>query len=220
MNELRDLKFNATRRHFLSAASLGLGSVALGSLLDPLRLFGQASATGVAAPVDAGAHVMDVRHVVPRAKRVIYLFQSGGPSQLDLFDHKPRLQAMNGEELPASIRMGQRLTGMTSHQKAFPLAGTHFSFAQHGKSGAWMSELLPHTAGIADELCIVKSMYTEAINHDPAVTFVQTGSQLAGRPAMGSWLSYGLGSENDNLPGFIVLLSRARSGDQPLYSRL
>ncbi len=218
MKELRDLKFNATRRHFLSAASLGLGGAALGSLLDPLHLFGQ-DAPAVAAPTGGGS-VLDVRHVVPRAKRVIYLFQSGGPSQLDLFEHKPRLRALNGEELPASIRMGQRLTGMTAHQKSFPLAGTQFEFAQHGQSGAWMSELLPHTARIADDLCIVRSMYTEAINHDPAVTFVQTGSQLAGRPAMGSWLSYGLGSENGNLPAFIVLLSRARAGDQPLYSRL
>ena len=155
---------------------------------------------------------------MPRAKRVIYLFQSGGPSQLDLFDEKPLLRNMNGQELPASVRMGQRLTGMTAFQKAFPMAGTHFAFAQHGKSGAWVSELLPHTAGIVDELCFVKSLYTEAINHDPAITFFQTGSQQAGRPSMGAWLSYGLGSENENLPAFIVLLSRAREGDQPLYS--
>ncbi len=219
MKELRDLKFNATRRHFLSAASLGLGSAALGSLLDPMQLFGQAGASP--APATAGsAHVPGMRHVVPRAKRVIYLFQSGGPSQLELFEHKPKLRQLNGEELPASIRMGQRLTGMTAHQKSFPLAGSQFEFAQYGQSGAWMSDLLPHTSRIVDDLCIVRSLYTEAINHDPAVTFVQTGSQLAGRPAMGSWLSYGLGSENQNLPAFIVLLSRARSGDQPLYSRL
>src|SRR5690606_41124816 len=130
------------------------------------------------------------------------------------------LEKMNGEELPASVRMGQRLTGMTAHQKSFPLAGSQFEFAQHGQNGAWVSELMPHTARIVDDLCIVKSMYTEAINHDPAVTFFQTGSQLAGRPAIGSWLSYGLGSENSNLPAFTVLLSRGRSGDQPLYSRL
>lgn len=217
MKELQDLKFNATRRHFLSATSLGIGSVALGSLLDPLRLFGQDAPAAAAAPA---AHVLGERHLVPRAKRVIYLFQSGGPSQLELFDYKPTLEKMNGEELPASVRMGQRLTGMTAHQKSFPLAGSQFEFAQHGQNGAWVSELMPHTAGIIDDLCVVKSMYTEAINHDPAVTFVQTGSQLAGRPAMGSWLSYGLGSENANLPAFIVLLSRGRSGDQPLYSRL
>jgi hypothetical protein len=223
MKELRDLKFNATRRHFLSAASLGIGSAALASLLDPMRLFGQTAAgggSGAGAAAFPDAPVLGARHVVARAKRVIYLFQSGGPSQFELFDHKPTLQTMNGEELPASVRMGQRLTGMTAHQKQFPLAGAQFAFAQHGQSGAWVSELMPHTARIVDDLCFVKSMYTEAINHDPAVTFVQTGSQLAGRPAMGSWLSYGLGSENENLPAFIVLLSRARSGDQPLYSRL
>jgi hypothetical protein len=221
MNELGDLKFNATRRHFLSAASLGIGGAALVSLLDPMRLAGQAATgAGAGAPVLPDAHVSGTRHVVPRAKRVIYLFQSGGPSQFELFDHKPMLQRMNGEELPASVRMGQRLTGMTTNQKQFPLAGAPFAFARHGRSGATVSELMPHTARIVDELCFVKSMHTEAINHDPAVTFVQTGSQLAGRPAIGSWLSYGLGSENANLPALIVLLSRARSGDQPLYSRL
>src|SRR5690606_38190725 len=164
--ELRDLKFNATRRHFLSAASLGIGSVALGSLLDPLQLLGQETPAGVSTG-GATAHVLGERHLVPRAKRVIYLFQSGGPSQLELFDYKPTLEKMNGEELPASVRMGQRLTGMTAHQKSFPLAGSQFSFAQHGQNGTWVSELLPHTARIIDELCVVKSMYTEAINHDP-----------------------------------------------------
>lgn len=222
MKALEDLKFNATRRHFLSAASLGIGSMALGSLLDPARLFGgpaqQAGAAGPALP--SAGPLLPAAHLVPRARRVIYLFQSGGPSQLDLFDEKPLLRTMNGQELPASVRMGQRLTGMTAHQKQFPLAGSHFDFARHGQSGANISALLPHTAGIADKLCIVKSMHTEAINHDPAVTFVQTGSQQAGRPSMGSWLSYGLGSDNGNLPAFIVLLSRARNGDQPLYSRL
>ncbi|MCC7042654.1 MAG: DUF1501 domain-containing protein [Acidobacteria bacterium] len=216
MKELRDLKFNATRRHFLAASSLGIGSAALAALLDPMRVFGDA----VAQQAPADAVIPGTRHLVARAKRVIYLFQSGGPSQFELFDHKPTLQRMNGEELPASVRMGQRLTGMTSHQKRFPLAGAQVAFAQHGSSGAWVSELMPHTARIVDDLCFVKSMHTEAINHDPAVTFVQTGSQLAGRPSMGSWLSYGLGSENANLPAFVVLLSRARQGDQPLYSRL
>ncbi len=223
MKALQDLKFNATRRHFLSATSLGIGSVALGSLLDPARLFGrqpQPAAAAAAAATPADGALLQATHVVPRAKRVIYLFQSGGPSQLDLFDEKPLLRTMNGQDLPASVRMGQRLTGMTAHQKQFPLAGSHFDFARHGQSGANISELLPHTASIADKLCIVKSMHTEAINHDPAVTFVQTGAQQAGRPSMGSWLSYGLGSDNANLPAFIVLLSRARGGDQPLYSRL
>jgi hypothetical protein len=147
---------------------------------------------------------------VPRVKRVIYLFQSGGPSQLELFDYKPRLRAMNGEELPESIRKGQRLTGMTAFQKSFPMAGSQFDFARHGRSGTWVSELLPHTARIVDKLCIVRSMHTEAINHDPAVTFVQTGSQQAGRPSIGAWLSYGLGSENANLPAIVLLARRGR----------
>jgi hypothetical protein len=161
-----------------------------------------------------------IPHFLPRARRIIYLFQSGGPSQLELFDYKPQLQQMNGEELPASIRDGQRLTGMTAHQKSFPLAGPQFTFDRYGTSGAWVSELMPYTAQIADELCFIRSMQTDAINHDPAVTFFQTGAQQGGRPSIGAWLSYGLGSENDNLPAFVVLLSRAREGDQPLYSWL
>src|SRR5262249_28652274 len=133
-------------------------------------------------------------HFPAKAKRVIYLFQSGAPSQMDLFDYKPRLNDLRGAELPDSIRMGQRLTGMTSRQESFPVAPSKFAFARHGKSGAWVSELLPHPAGVVDELCFVKSMYTEAINHDPAITFFQTGAQLAGRPSIGAWVSYGLGS--------------------------
>jgi hypothetical protein len=213
MKSLEDLKYNCTRRHFLSSLSLGIGSAALASLLDPALLAG-------GEPGASDGPILSARHFVPRAKRVIYLFQSGGPSQLELFDHKPLLRTMNGQELPESIRKGQRLTGMTAFQRSFPLAGAQFEFAQHGRSGAWVSELLPHTARIVDELCIVRSMHTEAINHDPAVTFFQTGSQQAGRPSIGAWLSYGLGSENQNLPAFVVLLSRARGGDQPLYSWL
>jgi hypothetical protein len=209
-----DLKFNCSRRHFLSATSLGIGSTALAALLDPVTLGAAADVSPASRPLLASPHL------VPRVKRVIYLFQSGGPSQLELFDYKPRLRAMNGSELPESIRKGQRLTGMTAFQKSFPMAGSQFDFSRHGKSGMWVSDLLPHTAKIADKLCVVRSMHTEAINHDPAVTFVQTGSQQAGRPSIGAWLSYGLGSENANLPGFIVLLSRAREGDQPLYSWL
>ena len=216
MRELDDLKYNCTRRHFLSSTSLGIGALGLASLLDPALLSGE---TGP-EPGDAAGPLLKATHFVPRAKRVIYLFQSGGPSQLELFDYKPQLRTMNGEELPASVRMGQRLTGMTAFQRSFPIAGSQFEFARHGKSGAWVSELLPHTAKIVDELCIVKSMHTEAINHDPAVTFFQTGSQQAGRPSIGAWLSYGIGSDNSNLPAFIVLLSRAREGDQPLYSWL
>src|SRR5687768_841918 len=161
-------------------------------------------------------------HFKPRAKRVIYLFQSGAPSQMDLFDHKPKLDELRGTELPDSIRMGQRLTGMTSKQASFPTAPSRFKFTQHGTGGAWLSELLPHTARVADELCFVKSVHTEAINHDPAITFFQTGAQLAGRPSIGSWLAYGLGSENSDLPAFVVLVSQGTGNpaDQPLYDRL
>jgi len=154
-----------------------------------------------------------------RAKRIIYLFQSGAPSQMDLFDPKPQMDKHRGEDLPASIRMGQRLTTMTSGQKSFPVAPSLFKFGQHGKSGIWLSELMPRIAGVADELCFIRSMNTEAINHDPAITFLQTGSQISGRPSIGAWTHYGLGSDNDNLPAFVVLITRGK-GDQPLYSRL
>ncbi|HIO81548.1 TPA: DUF1501 domain-containing protein, partial [Candidatus Poribacteria bacterium] len=154
-----------------------------------------------------------------KAKRIIYLFQSGGPSQIDLFDHKPLLNQKQAEELPDSVRRGQRLTGMSANQATLPLAGTAFKFKQHGQSGAWISDLLPHTSEIADELCFIKSMHTEAINHDPAITFFQTGSQISGRPSMGSWISYGMGSMNKNLPDFCVLVTKDKGG-QPLYARL
>ncbi|MDX1907830.1 MAG: DUF1501 domain-containing protein [Bacteroidia bacterium] len=206
-----------SRREFLAKTAMGLGSVALASLIYPSSLAGD-PAPAVTDPHAAG--ILGQPHILPRARRVIYLFQSGAPSQLELFDYKPLLREMNGQNLPDSIRKGQRLTGMTSFQKAFPLAGAHYDFRQHGQSGAWISDLMPHTARIADELCIIKSMHTEAINHDPAVTFVQTGSQQPGRPSIGSWLSYGLGTDNQDLPSFIVLVSRGREGDQPLYARL
>lgn len=199
---------NMDRRQFLSKTSLGLGSMALSSLLGPGNLFARNTLGLNKIPL------------VPKAKRVIYLFQSGGPSQMELFDYKPLLNERFGQELPESIRAGQRLTGMTSSQNSFPLAGSVFDFAQYGQSGAWVSELMPHTAKIVDELCFVKSMHTEAINHDPAITFFQTGSQLSGRPSMGSWISYGLGSDNKNLPEFCVLLSRGKKGGQPLYAKL
>ncbi len=158
----------------------------------------------------------------PKAKRVIYLFQSGAPSQIELFDHKPGLTKMRGIELPDSVRQGQRLTGMTATQTSFPLVSSQFEFKQRGQSGAWVSDLMPHVAKIADKLCFVKSMHTEAINHDPAVTFFQTGFQLAGRPSIGSWLSYGLGTENKDLPAFVVMISQGTGNvsDQPLYDRL
>jgi uncharacterized protein (DUF1501 family) len=184
---------------------MGLGAMALGDLLNPAY-----AATG---------GVLEVPHFAPRAKRVIYLFQSGGPSQMDLFDYKPVLNQRNGEELPDSVRRGQRLTGMSVNQASLPLAGSAFEFKQYGQSGAWVSSLLPHTATVTDELCFIKSMYTEAINHDPAITFMNTGSQTAGRPSIGAWMSYGLGSENENLPAFVVMITKGKGG-QPLYSRL
>ena len=198
------------RRHFLSRMSLGIGGAALASLLPGCS----AGGAQVVAPQMPGLHL------APKAKRVIYLFQSGGPAQMDLFDYKPVMAGRHGEELPSSIRMGQRLTGMTAFQESFPMANSYFEFAQHGKSGAWVSELMPHTASVVDDLCFIKSMHTEAINHDPAITFFQTGSQQPGRPSMGAWLSYGLGSDNENLPTFCVLLSRGLQRPQPIYSRL
>ncbi|MFO0879705.1 MAG: DUF1501 domain-containing protein [Gemmataceae bacterium] len=207
-----------TRRQFLSRSGGGLGAVALASLLaEESRA---AAPPGAPRPDEGG--LPGLPHHRPRAKRVIYLFQSGGPSQLDLFDPKPGLEKMRGVELPESVRMGQRLTGMTATQSSFPLAPSRYRFARHGRSGQWISELLPQTAKVADELCIVRSLHTEAINHDPAITFFQTGAQLAGRPSIGAWLSYGLGSATRDLPTFVVLVSRGSGNptDQPLYDRL
>lgn len=189
-----------------------LQTAALASLMGVANACGTAPAPGPLTPP----------HFQPRAKRVIYLFQSGAPSQLDLFDHKPGLRNLRGTELPDSIRGSQRLTGMTSRQPSFPIAPSKYRFRQHGESGAWFSELLPHTARVADELCIVKTVHTEAINHDPAVTFFQTGAQLAGRPSIGAWLSWGLGAENSNLPAFVAMISQGSGNpnDQPLYDRL
>ncbi|QDU43868.1 hypothetical protein Mal52_23450 [Symmachiella dynata] len=197
------------RRQFFSRTSAGIGGMALAQLL---------GGGDSAMAADTGG-VLPSTHFPATAKRVIYLFMSGGPSQLDLFDYKPVLNEQNGQELPDSIRGGQRLTGMSANQATLPLAGSAFKFKQHGKSGAWLSDLLPHTAKIADDLCFIKSMHTEAINHDPAITFFQTGSQIAGRPSMGAWLSYGLGSDNENLPTFTVLVTKDKGG-QPLYARL
>ncbi len=213
MCEFDDIKYLSTRRHFLAKTSMGIGSAALASMLNPLGVM-DAFGASLTGPDPIGPHFL------PKVKRVIYLFQSGGPSHLDLLDFKPALQRMNGQELPSSVRGGQRLTGMSAHQKSLPMAGSQFTFSQHGRSGAWFSDLLPHTASIADDLCVIRTMQTEAINHDPAITFFQTGSQQTGRPSFGSWMSYGLGSLNENLPTFTVLLSRSRDGDQPLYSRL
>ncbi|MBM3831323.1 MAG: DUF1501 domain-containing protein [Verrucomicrobia bacterium] len=212
-HQFRDLspaqRLAVTRRTFLANSAAGLGLGALGSLMR-----NPASATSI--PANA------FPNFAPKAKRVIYLFQSGAPSQMDLFDPKPVMDKHRGEDLPESIRKGQRLTTMTSGQSKFPVAPSLFKFAQHGQSGAWLSELLPHTARIADNLCIIRTLHTDAINHDPAITFFQTGHQLPGRPSMGSWLSYGLGSENRDLPAYVVLTSfgSGRPDDQPLYDRL
>jgi hypothetical protein len=207
-------RFAITRRTFLQRAAGGIGLAALGSLV------GHAASASAAASNGTGLPAFP--NFAPKAKRIIYLFQSGAPSQMDLFDPKPELTKRRGEDLPDSIRKGQRLTTMTSGQKSFPVAPSIFNFAQHGQSGAWFSELMPHMAGLADEFAIVRSLYTEAINHDPAITFMQTGSQLAGRPSIGSWVGYGLGSENKDLPAYIVLTSfgSGRKDDQPLYDRL
>lgn len=188
-----------------AAPALGAGGPAAGGAWGPLAKLLARSGDGL--------------HHAAKAKRIVYLFQSGGPSQLETFDYKPLLNERNGEQLPDSVRQGQRLTGMSGNQTSLPLAGAQFSFAQHGENGAWVSELLPHTAKIVDKLCIVRSMYTEAINHDPAITFFLTGSQIAGRPSMGSWLSYGLGNMTEDLPNFVVLVTKGKGG-QPLYARL
>lgn len=206
--EQLDHFLHLNRRSFLAKTAIGIGSLALGSLLDACER-GETEAVNAMLP-----------HFAPKAKRVIYLFQSGAPSQLELFDWKPKLREMHGQELPASVRQGQRLTGMTANQTNFPLIGSKIDFKQYGSNGTWVSDLMPHTAKIVDELCIINSMHTEAINHDPAVTFFQTGNQQPGRPAIGSWMSYGLGSENSNLPAFLVLLSRGQGNIQPLASRV
>jgi hypothetical protein len=205
-------RLNINRRHFLGKAAAGIGGIALGSLLMP-DLFSKGGAV-------SDSLLLGIPHFAPKAKRVIYLFQNGAPSQLESFDYKPTLNKMAGQDLPESIRQGQRLTGMTSGQSKFPLVGSYYDFKQYGQSGAWISDLFPNMAKIADDLCIIRSMNTEAINHDPALTFMQTGAQIGNRPSMGAWLSYGLGSENQNLPGFCVLLSRGRGNGQGVYSKL
>jgi hypothetical protein len=211
--------FAQTRRQFFGRAATGIGIAALGSLLDRDLV---AAVTQSGAEKNATHGVLKALHHAPKAKRVIYLHQSGAPSHIDLFDYKPKMREFNGQELPASIRMGQRITGMTAGQAKFPVAASKFKFAQSGKNGAWLSELLPHTAKVVDDICFIRSMHTEAINHDPAITFIQTGSEQPGRPSIGAWLSYGIGSENQDLPAFIVLISQGTGelNDQPLFSRL
>ncbi|MCB9319659.1 MAG: DUF1501 domain-containing protein [Lewinellaceae bacterium] len=212
-NPFFENRMQVTRRHFLGQMGAGLGTIALGSILQP-NLAKQA-----ASPVGSMG-LAGIPHFAPKAKRVIYLFQNGAPSQLETFDYKPLLNKMIGEDLPESIRQGQRLTGMTANQSRFPLVGSYFKFQQYGNSGAWISELFPHMAQVVDDLCIIKTMHTDAINHDPALTFMQTGAQQGNRPSMGAWLSYGLGSENADLPAFCVLLSRGKGNGQGVYSKL
>ncbi len=210
--ELFENGLTHNRRRFLSKASLGLGTLALGSLLTPGLFKGKGE--------DEQAFTPGIPSFAPKAKRVIYLFQNGAPSQLETFDYKPKLTDMFGQELPDSVRGEQRLTGMTAGQSSFPLVGSFTGFKQYGESRAWISDLFPYTSKIVDDLCIIRSMHTEAINHDPALTFLQTGAQQGNRPSMGAWLSYGLGSENQNLPAFTVLLSRGIGNGQGVYSKL
>ncbi len=206
-----------SRRSVLNRFGMGLGGLALANLVNPADLFG-APTVSPGTGQDRGV-LGGQLHVPAKAKRVISLFMAGGPSQMETFDYKPALYQRNGEQLPDSVRQGQRLTGMSGNQSSLPLAGPQCTFEQHGGSGAWISDLLPYTARIVDDLCIVRSMQTDAINHDPAITFFQTGSQMAGRPSMGSWIHYGLGSDNENLPAFVVLITPGKV-DQPLYARL
>ena len=210
MNPIEQRKQLLTRRSFLGLSSTCLGAAALNSLLNE-------SAIGQ----NSGAPLSGMPHFAPKAKRVIYLFQSGGPSQHELWDYKPKLADMVGNDLPPSVRGNQRVTAMTSGQLSFPILPSLYKFDQHGESGAWVSELMPHTAKIVDDLAFIKSMHTEAINHDPGITFFQTGAQLAGRPSIGAWLDYGLGSMNEDLPSFVAMVSiGSGNGGQPLYDRL
>lgn len=204
----------SSRRDLLRTFGMGLGSIALSTLVNPE----DSRAASQQQQEAASQAAMKAMHFAPKAKRVIFLFQSGAPSQIDLYDYKPKLNELHGTELPDSVRKGQRLTGMSGNQASLPLVGSPFKFKQHGESGQWMSDRLPHTAQIADDLCIIKSMYTEAINHGPGVTFLQTGSQFPGRPSMGAWVNYGLGSQNEDLPAFVVMVTKNKGG-QPLVAR-
>ena len=220
--EFDQLNKSWDRRNFLTKTSLGIGALALSSLIGK-SVLGTLANTMAAESPSASLEQEILRalpHFAPKAKRVVYLFMSGGPSQFETFDYKPKLVDMFGQELPASVRQGQRLTGMSGSQSTLPIVASAFKFNQHGNSRTWISELLPHTAEVVDDLCIIKSIHSEAINHDPALTFLQTGNQLPGRASIGSWLSYGLGSDNQNLPTFIVLVSKNAAKDQPLYARL
>jgi hypothetical protein len=203
-----------TRRHFFGRSALGLGTAALASL--------DSESLSAAVPASADSLPAGLSHFAPRAKRAIYLFMSGAPSQMDLFDYKPKMDDLFDTDLPDSIRQGQRLTTMTSGQARFPIAPSKFKFARHGHSGAWVSDVLPYTSRMVDDLCIIRSMHTEAINHDPAITYLCTGHQLPGRPSLGAWLSYGLGSMNNDLPSFMVMTPTwtTKRDAQAIYNRL
>jgi hypothetical protein len=219
--EFNPLNKKLDRRRFLTKTSLGLGALAMGSLLGAEKIFGSSPDPSPESASKFEEEILKaLPHIAPKAKRVVYLFMSGGPSQFETFDYKPKLVDLAGQNLPDSVRKGQRLTGMSANQSALPMVPSIYKFNQFGKSGTWVSELMPHTAKVVDDLCIIKSINSEAINHDPAITFFQTGNQLPGRPSIGSWVSYGLGSANQNLPTFIVLVSKNGSKDQPLYARL
>lgn len=215
MDPYSEFHYNLSRRQFFGRAATGIGAAALSTMLPEI-------AGAANAPVARDRGALSQLHFAPKAKRVIYMFQSGAPSQMDLFDYKPRMRQLHGQELPESVRQGQRLTGMTANQSSFPIVSSRYKFEQHGASGAWLSELLPHTAEVVDDLCFIKTVNTEAINHDPGITFLQTGNQQPGRPSMGSWMSYGLGSMNQDLPSFVVLISHgsAKRDAQALFQRL
>ncbi len=219
MSIQRERDLHLTRRQLFGLGARGIGAAALGSLVGPELL--SAASAGQGARISETGGLTALPHFAPKAKRVIFLHQSGGPSQLETFDYKPGLARFQGTQIPDSVRMGQRVA-QTAGQASLPVANSVYGFAQHGKSGTWVSELLPHTAKIVDDITVIKTMYTDAINHDPAITFIQTGFQQPGRPSMGAWVGYGLGSENHTLPAFVVLLSQAQAlnADQPLFSRL
>jgi uncharacterized protein (DUF1501 family) len=224
MDPILEREFLLTRRQLFGRTSKGIGVMALASLLNPEMFGNSPAAAKPSGPGSAPAYggLPGLPHFAPKAKRVIYLHQSGAPSQIDLFDYKPKLMDLSGSELPSSVRGSQRITGMTSGQNSLPIAPSIFKFNRVGESGTWISELLPHTAKIVDDITIVKTVNTDAINHDPAITFIQTGFMQPGRPSMGSWVTYGLGSENQNLPAFVVMISQANAlnRDQPLFTRL
>jgi len=216
MNPIQDYDLRTTRRNLLLRTGYGAGAAALSTLLGRDAI----GAGQSVAEVGQKLGLPDLPHYAPKAKRVIYLFMAGGPSHIDTWDYKPALEGLHGKELPDTVRNGQRITGMTSGQSSFPVIKSQFGFSQYGESGRWVSDVLPHTAKIVDDIAVIKTVNTEAVNHDPAITFINTGSQIAGKPSAGAWLSYGLGSPNQNMPSYVVMVSRGKGNMQALYSRL